>query len=431
MTAQECADAWISGDVKARDTAARAIGITLDADVVKKIDALLVKANGKRKKFTLGVVDVLGTISDALANPLGIGVRHAGAELMGRTSLCIAVQSGDPKKKGTIVGIGSCWSDRPSPGRVWTDLQPWQQDYTKNVERAAKWAKKKGADRVLVTTGAPKKGNAKAATAAGAKKSGDAKAGAALFKQMLASPLDDSIRTVYADWLTQQGDARGELITVQLALATAKRAKKNELTKRERALRRKHEAIWMRSAMQVALDCTLERGFVSTIRATAQAFASRGATLFDNDPIETLVLSKPTAPGLKAIASSAHLAKLRRFEFSSPFYLQRAADVAALRELLLSKHLGKVKEVSLSLSHDRYLAAAMPEGAGLFDKVSLPDVEVLEIYNCPADAAREITKAKLPSLKRLVINTNKNAADPAALKKAFPKATVNEKQKKK
>jgi uncharacterized protein (TIGR02996 family) len=43
---------------------------------------------------------------------------------------------------------------------------------------------------------------------------------APLLADVLARPQDDGPRLVLADWLAEQGDPRGELISLQIALAT-------------------------------------------------------------------------------------------------------------------------------------------------------------------------------------------------------------------
>lgn len=66
-------------------------------------------------------------------------------------------------------------------------------------------------------------------------------------KQLAEDPDDVETLAVYADWLIDQGDPRGELIQVQLALEDESRPKeqRKELKKREAALLKKHEKEWL------------------------------------------------------------------------------------------------------------------------------------------------------------------------------------------
>jgi len=403
--------AWKAGDSKARDAAARVLGVKLDDKLAGAITALLDKANGKRRKFLLSYADVLRAVSEAVASPHGIAVRHGGAEFLGKTSLCLAVKRGD----GVVIGIGVCWADRPTPGRLWKPLGPWQQDFARNVEKATAWAAAKAADRVFVPTTKPSKSKSAA-------KQGGA-SGKTLLAHVLAHPEDDAARLVYSDWLLQQGDPRGELIAVQCALVTTPPAKRRALVKREKELLRKHRKTWTKEAMQVAIECRLSRGFVDQVKATSAAFASKGAVLFDHDPIEELVLSKPTGGGLKVLGAAAHLARLRSLRFSSPYWLQSAKDVASLHEFLRSKHLGRVRELTMNFQNDQYLAP-MPEIGELFHGVSWPAVETFSIViDGGAKSYACLAKAKLPALKQLTVPLKK-PAELSALRAAFPGAKI-------
>ena len=62
----------------------------------------------------------------------------------------------------------------------------------------------------------------------------------ALIAAILADPDDDAPRAVYADWLTERGDPRGELITVQLA-----KKQTPALKARADALLAKHKKAWV------------------------------------------------------------------------------------------------------------------------------------------------------------------------------------------
>lgn len=74
--------------------------------------------------------------------------------------------------------------------------------------------------------------------------------GSDLLEAIRRDPGDDAARAVYADWLSEHGDPRGEFITLQLARTrgtpTAKAAR------REAALLRKHVRRWIGTLAQVA-----------------------------------------------------------------------------------------------------------------------------------------------------------------------------------
>ncbi len=66
-------------------------------------------------------------------------------------------------------------------------------------------------------------------------------------RQILANPSDDSPRLVYADWLEERGDPRGEYLRIQTALAKMPRKDKRfaSFRKRLKALRSSLDADWL------------------------------------------------------------------------------------------------------------------------------------------------------------------------------------------
>jgi len=86
-----------------------------------------------------------------------------------------------------------------------------------------------------------------------------------------ATPDDDGPRIVYADWLQQAGDPRGELIAVQCALAAGRTA---ELAARERALLDRHEAEWLAHAGLWPGEARFQRGFIERVDASASRVAA-------------------------------------------------------------------------------------------------------------------------------------------------------------
>ena len=333
---------------------AKQLGIRLDAKAAALLTDALAKANAKRRTLVLGYEDLLRAAQEAVASPHGIAVRHGGAEVLKRTSLCLAVKA----KQGVVVGVGQCVADRPTPGQVWRELGPWQQDFARNVEKASAWATKRASDRATVAvSGKPAK-----------PKRGKGPSPAAMFAEILEHPDDDAPRLVYADYLTEQSDPRGEFIAVQCALSN-KTGSRRALLARERELLKKHRRTWSKEALQVALDCELRRGFVASIKATANAFAKHGARLFAHDPIEELVLSKPTATGLAELAAAPHLAKLRTLRASSPLWLGSAKDIDKLRTFLRSKYL-RVRSLAIHINYS-------VEADDMFADVRVPSVEKL------------------------------------------------------
>jgi uncharacterized protein (TIGR02996 family) len=97
----------------------------------------------------------------------------------------------------------------------------------------------------------------------------------------LESPEDDTPRLIYADWLEERGDPRGELVRLQCARAALpdwdRRA--HLLLRQENALLDRHGAAWRAElpAPEGILWGDFERGFVSSIRADSFAALYRQA----------------------------------------------------------------------------------------------------------------------------------------------------------
>jgi uncharacterized protein (TIGR02996 family) len=77
-----------------------------------------------------------------------------------------------------------------------------------------------------------------------------------LERALLDDPDDLAAHSAYADWLSQQGDPRGEFIQVQLALEEPGRDAKERkaLQKRERALLKAHAAVWLGGLADFLID---------------------------------------------------------------------------------------------------------------------------------------------------------------------------------
>jgi uncharacterized protein (TIGR02996 family) len=79
------------------------------------------------------------------------------------------------------------------------------------------------------------------------KAAGTGSVGDTLEKALVKDPDDLGAHAAYADWLTQQGDPRGEFIQVQLALEEPGRSAtdRKQLQKREKELLQKHQRDWL------------------------------------------------------------------------------------------------------------------------------------------------------------------------------------------
>ena len=138
------------------------------------------------------------------------------------------------------------------------------------------------------------------------------------FDAMVKAPWEDAPRLVYADWLTENDDPRGELIVLQCRLASGKLGAKDvkAAKAREAELLDAHREEWfgplekwLRERDSYALShVKLRRGFVSSCRLTVQQ-PDDLATLFQKAPLlEELELRGD------AVTPVPQLAQLERFD---------------------------------------------------------------------------------------------------------------------
>src|SRR5262245_15747409 len=216
------------------------------------------------------------------------------------------------------------------------------------------------------------------------------------------APDDDTPRLVYADWLEEHDDPRGEFIRLQCTLAKMSRGDPGfrELEAREGQMRAKLRRQLVGPKKGSALDLRFSRGLLENVTALGdegvRQFLARAPGLFqmglesvslmpnvagrgrhrrgvplDVEIVQDLAqspwlgqLRKLHAPGLDAagiqvLAASPHLTWLRSLNLSGN-RLEHAARQAVLA-LLESPSLGQVTTLKLSGSHWRDWYGAVAE----------------------------------------------------------------------
>jgi uncharacterized protein (TIGR02996 family) len=138
---------------------------------------------------------------------------------------------------------------------------------------------------------------------------------ARLLAAVLESPDDDAPRQVYADWLQEQGDPRGELISMQCALAANPQYPRQRRDMRQRiaVLLKEHGKAWEEPAA-FAQTRIIRRGFVDEIVSSAKALLGAADALFRAEPVTVMDLSgvgKAECSKLGAAAWMLGVRKLR------------------------------------------------------------------------------------------------------------------------
>ena len=339
------ANAWRQGDSEAAAKVARTSGLQVTARQLDELRRAIVRTNGTRKVRLLEPAQIFDAVASALTDPHGVGIVHGGQANVGeqRTSLCLAYRDG----KRMTIGVALSAARGAGPGVTWKELQPWSRTAPeKNVERLRAWARKSKPGRVSFAI-EPRPDSRKTTGSS-----------ANLLGAVLADPDDDAARSVYADRLLERGDARGELITVQLALArAAPRSKQHaQLTRTSEALLAAHRAKWSREVAQLTTKQFYRRGFIEQVEMRAGVFASDGARLLALAPIVALRLRGLDRGGLTKLAAAPALAKIRELD------LVEAFSPEDLLVLATSGRLGALRGLRLD-AHDRVLAA------GVLDKL--------------------------------------------------------------
>jgi type IV pilus assembly protein PilB len=101
----------------------------------------------------------------------------------------------------------------------------------------------------------------------------------AFLRAILENPDDDTPRLIYADWLEERGEARGEFIRIQCLLAEmpADDEQRSLLERRERELLARHQDRWLGELRPLLSGWTFHRGFLDTISVPAPAYLQRSA----------------------------------------------------------------------------------------------------------------------------------------------------------
>jgi uncharacterized protein (TIGR02996 family) len=193
----------------------------------------------------------------------------------------------------------------------------------------------------------------------------------AFLQRIRAYPDDDAQRLIFADWLDEEGDPRGQFIRVQLAIAALPvddPARRN-LQGQEQALLDAHREGWEAPLRGLATGLVFRRGFVEEMKVEAKQFLRHADQIFTASPVrhitlldvsETLptVFQSPYLGRLSALtvknqhtgdalaqaaARSEHLAGLKRLTLTR----NRLGDDAA-EQLAASPHLTNLEELDLS-----------------------------------------------------------------------------------
>jgi uncharacterized protein (TIGR02996 family) len=116
---------------------------------------------------------------------------------------------------------------------------------------------------------------------------------AAFLRAIREAPDDDTPRLVFADWLEERGDPRGEFIRAQCRLARMPDDDPARLDVEDHAheLLARHGDDWAAPLHGVAEGWEFRRGFIERVTLNGQAFLARAERLFAAEPIRHVHMS--------------------------------------------------------------------------------------------------------------------------------------------
>lgn len=131
-------------------------------------------------------------------------------------------------------------------------------------------------------------------------------------------PDDDGPRLIFADWLDERGDPRGEFIRLQCALARlpADDPRREDLRHREQAILQNHQAVWTASLQGLAAGYEFRRGLLQAVSVDARAFLERGQELFRLGPIRRVRFLE-ASKCFAALMESPLLSRIRELDLCS------------------------------------------------------------------------------------------------------------------
>jgi uncharacterized protein (TIGR02996 family) len=159
----------------------------------------------------------------------------------------------------------------------------------------------------------------------------------AFLQDIIEHPDDDGLRLIYADYLDERGDPRGEFIRVQCQLAklTEGDPRREGLEARERELLSENERAWAADLPEFVERCEFRRGFVGGIIAPARKFVKHGDARNRLPLVEHAWFHGVTPRLAPALMESPFLAGLTSLDLSGIGYGDARAQAVAASPLLM------------------------------------------------------------------------------------------------
>lgn len=226
----------------------------------------------------------------------------------------------------------------------------------------------------------------------------------ALLDEVLAHPEDDVPRLIFADYLEESGDPRGEFIRLQCELSTLPELDERYIDLQHRcdALLHQHGEAWAGELKQDVKKAVFARGFIDSITMLAREFIKNADELYRTTPVNWLRFNYVKGKGSKLAACEA-LQRVRSLDLAG---IKIPED--DLTALLMSPHLKDLR--ALRLEHYDVVPSESV-GATLG---TMPSASTLRHLELPAGSTflRAVGRGgEFPNLKFLAVGSSYNYED--------------------
>jgi uncharacterized protein (TIGR02996 family) len=133
------------------------------------------------------------------------------------------------------------------------------------------------------------------------------------------APDDDGPRQVYADWLMEQGDPRGEFIAVQCELTRPdlEQARRLEIEARQVSLLSQHGATWLGPLAADAVTASFARGFLDAVTVLDVDSLEAAQATLAKEPVRSVVFTTRRRVDVARVLSWPWLSTVRSLDFRS------------------------------------------------------------------------------------------------------------------
>lgn len=220
-----------------------------------------------------------------------------------------------------------------------------------------------------------------------------------------ANPDDEVSRLVYADWLDEQGEPRGELIRVQCELARlpANDPRRKLLDQRESELLDDYGEDWLKPLRELgALGVSVRyfrKGLIEHLKIAAEDFLEHAETLCQIEPALSRVQLTNVSPHMNRLTAVRFPSQISTLDLSA-----NPVEAEGFRLLAQAKFVGQLKELDLKFTRLGI------EGLRGFCSQEWPQLERLDLSGnrIGPDGASVLTaQVCFPQLRILLLSMNR------------------------